>query len=157
MLNETEIKKKTIERQVFWLGKGNKTLNCLTGCSFFQLCEFMSFIWGGSLKRRKVSFLASIISSDNAWVIPFVPKSVNLNTEVLVTVCLNGRTKQSSGCKSQKAKLDSFNFPTLKSSLTKLKKSRITAEATPYLAPLASQTNCACTFLGLASGKNNKD
>lgn len=146
-----------IKRQVFWLGKGSKILNCLISCSFFQLCEFMSFYGEDILIRRKVSFPASIISGDNAWIIIFAPKSVNLDTEILVTVYPNGRTKQSSGCKSQKAKLDSFNFPTLKSSLTKLKKSRITVEATPYLAPLASQTNCACTFLGLASGKINKD
>lgn len=105
-----------IKRQVFWLGKGSKILNCLISCSFFQLCEFMSFYGEDILIRRKVSFPASIISGDNAWIIIFAPKSVNLDTEILVTVCLNGRTKQSSGYKSLKTKLDSFNFPTLKSS-----------------------------------------
>ena len=146
-----------IKRQVFWLGKGSKILNCLISCSFFQLCEFMSFYGEDILIRRKVSFPASIISGDNAWIIIFAPKSVNLDTEILVTVYLNGRTKQSSGCKSLKTKLDSFNFPTLKSSLTRWKKSRITAEATPYLVPFASKTNCARTFLGLASRKNSKE
>ena len=54
MLNETEIKK-TIERQIFWLGKGNKTLNCLTGCSFFQLCEFVFHL--GRYFKTKKSFI----------------------------------------------------------------------------------------------------
>ena len=41
----------------------------------------MSFYGEDILIRRKVSFPASIISSDNAWIIVFAPKSVNLDTE----------------------------------------------------------------------------